>query len=142
MEAFPKKFVTIQFETTFEVQSFPFNGEGEITWVLANGDTSGVCRRSSRPRCPLLMGILVVRHTWRFHEWLETCVSPSTAIKSTPDERASIADVLASALNDCRYMNATEEVPSKLPTIPTSERRPLTQKPKPQMKTIPATVQH
>jgi hypothetical protein len=39
--AFPKKFITIQFETVFAVYDFPFNGVNSITWVLANGDTSG-----------------------------------------------------------------------------------------------------
>ncbi|WVR04101.1 hypothetical protein IAU60_001100 [Kwoniella sp. DSM 27419] len=38
---FPKKFITIQFETVFATYKFPFNGAGQITWVLANGDTSG-----------------------------------------------------------------------------------------------------
>ncbi|WWC87576.1 uncharacterized protein L201_002466 [Kwoniella dendrophila CBS 6074] len=40
-DAFPKKFITLQFETVFAVQKFPFNGAGKVTWVLANGDTSG-----------------------------------------------------------------------------------------------------
>jgi hypothetical protein len=39
--AVPKKFITIQFETVFAVYDFPFNGVNSITWVLANGDTSG-----------------------------------------------------------------------------------------------------
>lgn len=39
---FPKKFITIQFETVFAVYDFPYNGDNQITWVLANGDTSGV----------------------------------------------------------------------------------------------------
>ncbi|WVQ83503.1 hypothetical protein IAT38_005644 [Cryptococcus sp. DSM 104549] len=40
-DAFPKKFITLQFETVFAVYDFPYNGDDEITWVLANGDTSG-----------------------------------------------------------------------------------------------------
>lgn len=39
---FPKKFITIQFETVFAVYDFPYNGDNQITWVLGNGDTSGV----------------------------------------------------------------------------------------------------
>ncbi|KAK4690024.1 hypothetical protein P7C73_g77, partial [Tremellales sp. Uapishka_1] len=39
--AFPKKFITVQFETVFQVYNYPFNGAGEINWVLANGDSSG-----------------------------------------------------------------------------------------------------
>ncbi|WWC68936.1 uncharacterized protein I206_102872 [Kwoniella pini CBS 10737] len=38
---FPKKFITLQFETVFATYKFPFNGAGKVTWVLANGDTSG-----------------------------------------------------------------------------------------------------
>lgn len=34
--------MTVQFETNFAVGNFPFNGPGEVTWVLANGDSSGV----------------------------------------------------------------------------------------------------
>ncbi|WRT65391.1 uncharacterized protein IL334_002334 [Kwoniella shivajii] len=40
-KAFPKKFITLQFETVFATYKFPFNGAGKVTWVLANGDTSG-----------------------------------------------------------------------------------------------------
>ena len=40
--AFPNKFMTVRFETNFAVGDFPFNGPGEVTWVLANGDASGV----------------------------------------------------------------------------------------------------
>lgn len=39
---FPNKFMTVQFETNFDVGEFPFNGPGEVSWVLANGDTTGV----------------------------------------------------------------------------------------------------
>ncbi|WVQ63031.1 uncharacterized protein L199_001182 [Kwoniella botswanensis] len=39
--AFPKKFITLQFETVFATYKFPFNGAGNITWVMSNGDTSG-----------------------------------------------------------------------------------------------------
>jgi hypothetical protein len=39
--SYPKKFITIQFETVFAVYRYPFNGENDITWVLANGDTTG-----------------------------------------------------------------------------------------------------
>ncbi|OWZ26639.1 hypothetical protein C356_06876 [Cryptococcus neoformans c45] len=38
---FPKKFITVQFETVFAVYDFPYNGNDKITWVLSNGDTSG-----------------------------------------------------------------------------------------------------
>jgi hypothetical protein len=38
--AYPNKFMTVQFETNFAVGGFPYDGDG--TWVLANGDTTGV----------------------------------------------------------------------------------------------------
>ncbi|ODO08406.1 hypothetical protein L198_00135 [Cryptococcus wingfieldii CBS 7118] len=38
---FPKKFITLQFETVFAVYDFPYNGNNNITWLLANGDTTG-----------------------------------------------------------------------------------------------------
>lgn len=41
---FPKKLMTVQFETNFAVGDLPFHGEEEVTWVLANGDTTGVSR--------------------------------------------------------------------------------------------------
>jgi hypothetical protein len=37
---YPKKFMTVQFETNFAVGPFGYDGNG--TWVLANGDTTGV----------------------------------------------------------------------------------------------------
>ncbi len=40
--AFPNKFIAVQFETTFATGDYPFNGSGNITWVLSNGDTTGV----------------------------------------------------------------------------------------------------
>ncbi|WVF66735.1 hypothetical protein IAT40_001477 [Kwoniella sp. CBS 6097] len=40
-KAFPRKFITLQFETVFATYKLPFNGAGKTTWVLANGDTSG-----------------------------------------------------------------------------------------------------
>ncbi|WVW79681.1 hypothetical protein I302_101651 [Kwoniella bestiolae CBS 10118] len=39
--AFPKKFITLQFETVFATYKLPFNGAGKVTWVMSNGDTSG-----------------------------------------------------------------------------------------------------
>lgn len=36
----PLKFMTVQFETNFDVGPFGYNGNE--TWVLANGDTTGV----------------------------------------------------------------------------------------------------
>ncbi|WWD16795.1 hypothetical protein CI109_101227 [Kwoniella shandongensis] len=40
-DAFPKKFITLQFETVFATYDYPFNGNGKTTYVLSNGDTSG-----------------------------------------------------------------------------------------------------
>lgn len=37
---FPKKLPTIQFETAFDANLFPFT-PGRTNWVLANGDTTG-----------------------------------------------------------------------------------------------------
>ena len=39
--------MTVQFETNFDVGPFGYHGDG--TWVLANGDTTGVspCLRTS-----------------------------------------------------------------------------------------------
>ncbi|KAK8861302.1 hypothetical protein IAR55_002121 [Kwoniella newhampshirensis] len=39
--AFPKKFITLQFETVFATYDWPYNGNGKTTYVLSNGDTSG-----------------------------------------------------------------------------------------------------
>lgn len=38
---FPKKFITLRFETTFATNQYPYQGKGK-TWVLANGDTTGL----------------------------------------------------------------------------------------------------
>ena len=60
---YPRKLMTVQFETNFDVGPFGYHGNG--TWVLANGDTTGV----SLSHVPQLMA---VRNTCRLCKRLET----------------------------------------------------------------------